>query len=77
MQYKTVAAPIEIKAGKKDSMNQLVAAYAKIIDAEAVGGWSLDKIDEIVITKSNGCLAALQGNPETKTLVKVFIFKHE
>ncbi|MCD7857417.1 MAG: hypothetical protein LUG55_06395 [Clostridiales bacterium] len=58
-QYKTVAGPIGLVIKKDDSYADAVRQYAAIIDREAVGGWELEMIQEIPVTKNKGCLAAL------------------
>lgn len=56
-QYKTVAGPIGLTVGKKDSAAEAVKKYAEIIDREAVGGWVLDCIHEIPVKQDQGgCL---------------------
>ncbi|MCD7776233.1 MAG: hypothetical protein LUH54_02550 [Firmicutes bacterium] len=58
-QYKTVAGPIGLTIQKKDSYAEAVKQYAAIIDREAVGGWELEFIQEVPVTKNKGCLAAI------------------
>lgn len=58
-QYKTVAGPIGLTIGMKDSYADAVKQYASIIDREAVGGWELLMIQEIPVQKNKGCLAAI------------------
>ena len=59
MQYKTVAGPIGLTIGSKDSYESAVRSYADIIQREAVGGWELLLIQEIPVSKNNGCIQAL------------------
>ena len=56
-QYKTVAGPVGLVIERKDSYADAVKKYAEIIDKEAVGGWQLDCIQSIPVTKRAGCLA--------------------
>lgn len=73
-QYKTVAGPIGFTVGKKDSEAAAVKQYADIINREAVGGWKFVCIEEIPVTKNNGCLAGLMGNPTSTTTFNMLIF---
>ena len=59
MQYKTVAGPIGLTIGKKDSYSAAVGQYAALIQREAVDGWELLFIQEIPVTKDKGCLAGI------------------
>lgn len=77
MQYKTVAGPIGLTIGSKDSYESAVRSYADIIQREAVGGWELLLIQEIPVSKSNGCIAALMGNPTTTVTFNMLVFKKE
>ena len=73
-QYKTVAGPVGLTISKKDSYTEAVKQYAAIIDREAVGGWKLDCIQEIPVTKNNGCLAGLMGNPSSTNTFNMLVF---
>ena len=77
MQYKTVAGPIGLTIGSKDSYETAVRSYADIIQREAVGGWELLLIQEIPVSKNNGCLQALLGNPTTTVTFNMLVFKKE
>jgi len=77
MQYKTVAGPIGLTIGSKDSYESAVRSYADIIQREAVGGWELLLIQEIPVSKNNGCIAALMGNPTTTVTFNMLVFKKE
>lgn len=76
-QYKTVAGPVGLTISKKDSYSEAVKQYAAIIDREAVGGWKLDCIQEIPVTKNNGCIAGLMGNATTTVTFNMLVFVKE
>ena len=76
-QYKTVAGPVGLTINKNDSYGDGVQSYAAIISRESVGGWELDSIHEIPVTKNNGCLAALMGRPTTTVVFNMLIFRKE
>ena len=54
-----------------------VLKYADIINRESVDGWKLDCIQEIPVTKNNGCLAGLLGNPTTTITFNMLVFVKE
>lgn len=76
-QYKTVAGPVGLTIGKKDSYEKAVRSYADIIEKEAVGGWELFMIQEIPVFKRAGCISALFGNPGTLLTFNMLVFKKE
>lgn len=76
-QYKTVAGPVGLTIGSKDSYDKAVRAYADIIQREAVGGWELAMIQEIPVYKQAGCLAALFGDRGTLVTFNMLVFKKE
>lgn len=76
-QYKTVAGPVGLTISKKDSYSEAVRQYADIINREAIDGWKLDCIQEIPVTKTNGCLAGLMGNAETTITFNMLVFVKE
>ena len=75
--YKTVAGPVGLTVGHKDSYAEGVKIYASLIDRETVGGWKLDKIRKIPVTKKAGCLAALLGQRDTTVFFNILIFVKE
>ena len=77
MQYKTVAAPSNIVIGKKDGYGTAVRQYASLIQREASNGWRLLLIQEIPVTKKNGCLAGLLGNPYTTLSFNMLVFERD
>ncbi len=76
-QYKTVAGPVGLTIAKNDSYTAAVNQYAEIINREAVGGWKLDCIQEIPVTKNNGCLASLGNNATTTITFNMLVFVKE
>ena len=76
-QYKTVAGPVGLTISKKESYSEAVKQYANIINNEAVNGWKLDCIQEIPVTKDNGCLASLSGNATTTITFNMLVFVKE
>ena len=77
VQYKTVAGPVGLTISKKDSYSEAVRQYADIINAEAIDGWKLDCIQEIPVSKNNGCIAGLAGNPTTTITFNMLVFVRE
>lgn len=77
VQYKTVAGPVELTVGKNDSFETGVRSYAAIIDREAVGGWKLDSIYEIPVTRKVGCIDSLMGRPDVTVFFNMLIFYKE
>jgi hypothetical protein len=76
-QYKTVAGPIGLTISKKDSYSEAVRQYADIINHESVDGWKLDCIQEIPVTKNNGCISGLAGNAATTIRFNMLVFVKE
>ncbi len=75
MQYKTVAGPIGLKIGSKESYEKAVRMYADIIQNEAVGGWELAFIQEVPVIKKAGCIMGLFGSPDTQITFNMLVFK--
>ena len=75
--YKTVAGPVELTIGKKDSYADAVQQYAAILDREAVGGWELDCIQQIPVTRKPGCLMALLGSRGDTVYFNMLVFKKD
>ena len=76
-QYKTVAGPVGLTIAKKDSYSDAVRQYADIINRETAGGWKLDCIQEVPVTKNNGCIASLAGNATTTITFNMLVFVKE
>ena len=58
-QYKTIAGPIGLEAESGQDYEAAVKKYAAIIDAEAVGGWELQWIQMIPVTKLTNNISAM------------------
>jgi len=76
-QYKTVAGPVGLTITKKESYADAVKQYAAIIDRETVGGWKLDCIQQIPVTKKAGCIAGLLGSPDITVTFNMLVFVKE
>ena len=76
-QYKTVAGPVGLAIGSKDSYDTAVREYADIIEKEAIDGWELAFIQEIPVFKKSGCIASLFGDKGTIVTFNMLIFKKE
>ena len=50
-QYKTVAGPAELWAKRESDREEVVEAYAQIINYEAFGGWKLHLIHQIPVKR--------------------------
>ena len=77
VQYKTVAGPVGLTITRKEAYSDAVKQYAAIIDREAVGGWRLDCIQQIPVTKQAGCLSALLGSKDTTVYFNMLVFRKE
>ena len=75
VRYKTVAGPVGLTINRKDSYEVAVQQYAAIIDAEAVGGWRLDCIQQIPVTKQAGCLGAVFGQKDITVYFNMLVFR--
>jgi hypothetical protein len=76
-QYKTVAGPIGLTIERKESYADAVKKYAAIIDKEAVGGWKLDCIQSIPVTKKAGCLPSITGKTEETVYFNMLVFRKD
>ncbi|MBE6714667.1 MAG: hypothetical protein E7575_05220 [Ruminococcaceae bacterium] len=77
VQYKTVAGPVGLTIAKRESYADAVKQYAAIIDREAVGGWKLDCIQQIPVTKKAGCIASLFGASDVTVYFNMLVFCKE
>ena len=77
VQYKTVAGPVGLTIGSKDSYEKAIRMYADIIDREAVGGWELHLIQQIPVIQSVGCIASLFWSKATTVTFNMLVFKKE
>ncbi|MBQ3083914.1 MAG: hypothetical protein IJC46_00480 [Clostridia bacterium] len=76
-QYKTIAGPVELTIKRKESYSEAVRVYASIINNEAVGGWVLDCIQQIPVTKKAGCLASLFGASDVTVYFNMLVFRKD
>lgn len=76
-QYKTVAGPVGLTIGQNASYSDAVRTYAEIINRESVNGWRLYCIQEIPVSKENGCLASLLGSPRTTITFNMLVFVND
>lgn len=76
-QYKTVAGPVGLRIGVRESYENAVKQYAAIIDREAVGGWSLDCIQSIPVTRSPGCMGVVLGKEGETIYFNMLVFVKE
>ena len=76
-QYKTVAGPVGLTISHKESYTDAVKQYANIIQAEAAGGWKLDCIQEIPVTKNPGCIGGLLGQQGVTVTFNMLVFVKE
>lgn len=76
-QYKTVAGPVGLVIERKESYANAVKQYASIIDKEAVGGWKLDCIQSIPVTKKAGCLPGITGHYAQTVEFNMLVFRKD
>ncbi len=77
VEYKTVAGPVALTITKNESYADAVKQYAAIIDRETVGGWRLDCIQQIPVTKQGGCMDSLMGRPPVTVYFNMLVFRKE
>jgi hypothetical protein len=75
MQYKTVAGPGNLIISRNGNYEEAVKQYASLIDSNAVGGWELDCIQQIPVTKRAGCLAGLFGKEDITVYFNMLVFR--
>lgn len=75
--YETVQVPPSINVGKKDKGNEAGAYLREIINSKANDNWEFVSVENIGVSTSPGCLAALFGKKEEYTLYYVIIFRRE
>ncbi len=76
-EYKCIPAPVGLTIDSKGSYNAAVNSYAEIINKETQGGWRLDMIQSVPITKKAGCLAALFGSADITTYFNMLVFSKD
>jgi len=64
-EYKTVPGPMTLVVKRKQTDLETVGSYAKLINAEAVGGWEFYSLEQISVHEPKGCLSF--GGPRTTT----------
>ena len=77
-QYKCVAGPGVLSVKKLAQLQDAVASYGEIISRETVGGWDLDGIYPIQITKKAGLFASLvAGLSDDNYELNMLVFKKD
>lgn len=76
-EYKCIPAPVGLTIDAKGSYNNAVSSYANIINQETQGGWELEFIQSVPITKKAGCLGALLGGSDITTYFNMLVFSKE
>ena len=77
-QYKCVAGPGVLSIKKINQLQDAVASYGDIITREAAGGWELDGIYPIQITKKAGLFASLIiGLSDDNYELNMLVFKKD
>lgn len=76
VKYKTVAlGHLEGKAGQK--ADTVLSPVAKVIESEAVGGWSFVNMYNMPIFVKPGCIASLLGQHGSVDYFYMVVFKKE
>ena len=77
-QYKCVPDPGALAIKKIDQMRDAVATYGDIISRETAGGWELESITPIQITKKAGLLGKLiVGLSDDNFELNMLVFKKD
>ena len=77
-QYKCVPGPGALAIKKIDQMRDAVATYGDIILRETAGGWELESITPIQITKKAGLLGKLiVGLSDDNFELNMLVFKKD
>lgn len=77
-QYKCVPGPGALGIKKIEQLTEAVGAYGEIITRETVGGWVLDGIYPIQITKKAGMLGKLfAGLSDDNYELNMLVFKKD
>ena len=56
-EYKTVAAPMVLNAGKKETIDDAVNQFSNLINRECAGGWEYYSMETITIQAPAGCIS--------------------
>lgn len=76
-QYKCVAGPGALSVKKMNQLQDAVSTYGEIITRETVGGWELDGIYPIQITKKTSLLGLLAGLSDDNYEFNMLVFKKD
>ncbi|MCL2227630.1 MAG: hypothetical protein FWB97_08400 [Oscillospiraceae bacterium] len=77
-QYKCVAGPGVLGIKKIDQLQDAIGSYGEIITKETVGGWVLDGIYPIQVTKKAGLLSKLVvGLSDDNYDLNMLVFKKD
>lgn len=76
-EYKCIPAPTGLVIDSNGSYNKAVNSYAEVINQETMGGWNLEMIQSIPVTKKAGCIAALFGATNVTLNFNMLIFSKE
>lgn len=76
-EYKCVPAPTGLLIDANGSYNKAVNSYAEVINKETMGGWALELIQSIPVTKKAGCLASLFGAQDVTTYFNMLVFSKD
>ncbi len=76
-QYKCVAGPGVLTIKKLKELDGAVALYGDIITRETIGGWELEGIYPIQITKKAGLFGSIAGLSDDNYELNMLVFKKE
>ncbi len=76
-EYKCIPASVGLVIDSKGSYNNAVNSYANLINQETQGGWQLELIQSVPITKRAGCIAGLFGASDVTTYFNMLVFSKE
>lgn len=75
--YKTVPAPTVLIANNKTEQEHAVSMFGELINEECRDGWEFYSLETIAVSVSQGCLAALFGAKDTKTVFNMLVFRKQ
>lgn len=76
-EYKCIPAPTGLVIDSNGSYNKAVNSYADLINKETMGGWNLELIQSVPVTKKAGCLASLFGATDVTIYFNMLVFSKE
>ena len=76
-QYKCVPGPGALVVKKIEQLKDAVSSYSTIIEREAVGGWVLESITPIQVTKKAGLLGKAVGLSDDNFEVNMLVFRKD